>query len=113
VASFVVEVYAPNLGRSDLADVAQRAEAAARDLRSEGLSVRYLRSVLVPEDDTCFHHVEGPSADAIRRLSERAGLFADDHLVSIKRSMQHEHTKAATDGGPGDRGSRMEGGGSG
>jgi hypothetical protein len=94
-----VEVYAPDLGRSDLADVARRAEAVARDLRGEGVRVRYLRSVLVPEDDTCFHHVEGPTADAVRRLSERAGLFADDRLVSIKPSLQQEHTGTVTEDG--------------
>jgi hypothetical protein len=99
MASFVVEVYAPDLGRSDLADVARRAEAVARDLRGEGVQVRYLRSVLVPEDDTCFHHVEGPTADAVRRLSERAGLFADDRLVSIKPSLQQEHTGTVTEDG--------------
>lgn len=97
MVSFVVEVYAPNLSRSDLADVARRAEEVAHDLRSEGIPVRYLRSVLVPEDDTCFHHVEGPTADAVRRLSERAGLLADDRLVSIKRSMHQEHMDVVTD----------------
>jgi hypothetical protein len=92
VVSFVVEVYAPNLSRADLADVAARAEAAARELGSEGIAVRFLRSVLVPEDETCFHHFEGPTAEAVRRVSERAGLLADDRLASIKRSMQHERT---------------------
>jgi len=88
--SFVVEVYAPNLSRADLADLAARAEAAARDMEREGVRVRYLRSVLVPDDETCFHHFEGPTIDAIRRASKRAGLLSDDRLGSIKRSVQEE-----------------------
>jgi hypothetical protein len=94
MASFVVEVYSPNVRQADLADVAMRAEAAARELTSEGIGVRYLRSVLVPEDETCFHHFEGPSAEAIRRVSERAGLLSDDRLGSIKQSVQEEREEA-------------------
>jgi hypothetical protein len=90
VTNFVVEVYAPNLSRADLADLAVRAEAAVLEMEREGVRVRYLRSVLVPEDETCFHHFEGPTIDAIRRVSERAGLFSDDRLGSIKRSVQEE-----------------------
>ncbi len=86
--SFVVEVYAPNLSRADLADLAARAEAVARELEREGVEVRYLRSVLVPEDETCFHHFEGPTIDAIRLASKRAGLFSDDRLASVKPSVQ-------------------------
>jgi hypothetical protein len=92
VVSFVVEVYAPNLSEADLAKIAVRAEAAARELGSEGIAVRYVRSVLVPEDETCFHHFEGPTAEAVRRVSERAGLLEDDQLASVKRSMQQERT---------------------
>jgi hypothetical protein len=94
VVSFVVEVYAPNLGRADLAGVARRAEAAARELEREGISVRYLRSVLVPEDETCFHHFEGPSVDAIRLACNRADLLTDDRFGSIKQSLQEERGDA-------------------
>jgi hypothetical protein len=59
-------------------------------MEREGVRVRDLRSVLVPEDETCFHRFEGPTLDAIRRASQRAGLFADDRLGSIKRSVQEE-----------------------
>ena len=90
MTNFVVEVYAPNLSRADLAELAGRAEAAVLQMEREGVRVRYLRSVLVPEDETCFHHFEGPTIDAIRLASERAGLFTDDRLGSIKRSVQEE-----------------------
>jgi Nickel responsive protein SCO4226-like len=90
MASFVVEVYAPNLSRADLGEVAERAHAAAREMELEGILVRYLRSVLVPEDETCFHHFDGPTIEAIRRASERAGLLSEDRPGSVKRSLQVE-----------------------
>ena len=61
--SYFVEIYAP--GESDVADLAARARTAAGD------DVRYIRSVFVPEDETCFHLFEGPSAEAVKELSER------------------------------------------
>ena len=66
--SYFVEIYAP--GESDVADLAARARTAAGD------EVRYIRSVFVPEDETCFHLFEGPSAEAVKELSERARLEA-------------------------------------
>ena len=90
MTNFVVEVYTPNLSRADLAELAGRVEAAVLEMEREGVRVRYLRSVLVPEDETCFHHFEGLTIDAIRLASERAGLFSDDRLGSIKRSVQEE-----------------------
>jgi Protein of unknown function (DUF4242) len=40
----------------------------------ESSSVRYLRSIFVPEHDLCFFLYQGPSAAAVRRAAERAGL---------------------------------------
>jgi len=90
MTSYVVEVYAPNLSRFDLAELAGRAEAAVLEMEREGVRVRYVRSVLVPEDETCFHHFESPTIDAVRLASERAGLITDERLGSIKRSVQEE-----------------------
>jgi hypothetical protein len=90
VARYVVEVYAPNLAEGGLAELASRAQAASRELTRAGTEVRYLRTVLVPEDETCFHHFEGSSADAVRRASERAGLLAADARASVKRCLEEE-----------------------
>ena len=50
---FVVEVYAPAVSVGGLPQLASRAHAAAHDSSLAGVNVRYLRSVLVPEDDEC------------------------------------------------------------
>lgn len=87
---FVVEVYAPTGAVGGLAELASRAHAAAEESRRVGLDVRYLRSVLVPEDETCFHHFDGASADAVRWVSERAGLLTADECASVKPCLEEE-----------------------
>jgi hypothetical protein len=43
-------------------------------MRREGTPVRFLRSIFVPEDDTCFLLYEAPSARSVRQAAGRAGL---------------------------------------
>ena len=73
-----------------LAQLASRAHAAAEESSLAGVNVRYLRAVLVPEDETCFHHLDGSSAEAVRRVSERAGLLTDDECASAKPCLEEE-----------------------
>jgi hypothetical protein len=73
VASFLVEVYAPG-GAGGVKEAVARARAAARALSQEGMPMRHVRAILVPEDETCFHLFEGPSAAAVSEASRRAGL---------------------------------------
>jgi hypothetical protein len=65
---FLVEVYAPRSAR--LADL----EAAARSAAQATEGVHYLESILVPEDETCFHLFEGPSAETVCEAASRGAL---------------------------------------
>jgi hypothetical protein len=78
VASFLIETYFQRRGA--MADAVGRVCAAADAMSSEGVPVRYLRSIFVPEDETCFHLFEGPSAEAVELVGERAG-FAGSRVV--------------------------------
>lgn len=74
MAEFLVEAYVP---RSDMAGAergAERARAAAEQLSGAGEPVRYVRSIFVPEDETCFYLFEAVSAGAVRKAAERAAL---------------------------------------
>jgi hypothetical protein len=53
MTTFLVEAYAP--AAVDLAEVEARAHAAAAALAGEGVPVHYVRPILVPGDETCFH----------------------------------------------------------
>jgi Protein of unknown function (DUF4242) len=71
VPSFLVESYVPKVADPAPSELVTRLDAAAKALGSE---IRYVRAIFVPEDETCFYLFEGPSAEAVRLVSERAGL---------------------------------------
>ncbi len=48
--------------------------AAAEELTREGTHVRLVRSILVPEDETCFYLFQAQTGDAVREVAARAGL---------------------------------------
>jgi hypothetical protein len=39
--------------------------------------VRFLRSIFVPENDTCFLLYEAPTAKTVREAAGRAGLLSE------------------------------------
>jgi hypothetical protein len=51
-----------------------RVHRAAQDLAETGTPIRHLRSIFVPQDETCFHLFEAPSAEAVREAAQRARL---------------------------------------
>jgi hypothetical protein len=74
---FLIEQY---VSRADTAAVerdAVRAREAAEELSRTGTPVRYLRSIFVPEDETCFLLYEADSASAVREAALRARLPVD------------------------------------
>lgn len=71
VTTYLIEAY---VAGGDLADLEDRARAAAEAMSSEGHAVRYLRSVLVRADETCFHFFEAASEDLVAELARRAKL---------------------------------------
>jgi hypothetical protein len=74
MASYLVEVYLPRLRAGELADATARARLAAVQLAGEGTSIRHLRSIYLPEDETCFHFFEAADAEVVREASRRAAL---------------------------------------
>jgi SAM-dependent methyltransferase len=83
MAEYLVELY---VAQDDLAAAqlhAVRAERASAELTQEGREVRCVRSIFVPEDETCFLLYEATSADLVAEAVRRAGL-------------RHEHISAAT-----------------
>jgi hypothetical protein len=46
-------------------------------------TVRYLRSILIPGDETCLHLVEAPSAEQVAKAFERVGLKADRIVQAV------------------------------
>jgi hypothetical protein len=77
MADFLVEVYTPRLDETALAKLVARLETAAEAMSADGFRVRYLRSIHVPEDETCFHLFQAESAEVVCEAGRRAGLTFD------------------------------------
>jgi len=74
VAEYLAELY---VSRSDGAFAERstsRVRIAAAELTREGTPVRWVRSIFVPEDETCFVLCEAATADAVRETARRAAL---------------------------------------
>jgi hypothetical protein len=66
MAGYVAEVYLSRLDAATLGDLSTRLRQASEELSRGGAPVVYVRSVFLPEDETCFHFFEAPSAEVIR-----------------------------------------------
>ena len=72
--SYLVEAYLPHSGADEARATARRARGAAKTLSSEGVTIRYVRTTFLPDDETCFHLFEAVSADAVEEVSRQAKL---------------------------------------
>jgi len=77
VPEFLVEIYFSRAAADVVAHSAESARIAAEELTREGTPVRYLKSIFVPEDETCLMLYESSSADAVDEAARRAGLQVD------------------------------------
>lgn len=84
IKTYLVELYMPSAGPDRLAATADEARRAAEELSREGTPVEYVRSIFIPEDETCFHVFEGPSAQAVGEASRRAALDYDRIVEAVQ-----------------------------
>lgn len=82
MAEFLVELYVPRGGCETVEHRARSARHAARELEREGRSVRYVRSIFVPDDETCFFLYEAASAADVEEAARRASLPFDRVAVA-------------------------------
>lgn len=74
---YLVEAYVSRAARADVRAEAERASAAAFDMNATGRRVRYLRSMFLCEEETCFHAFEADAAATVAAVVERAGIECD------------------------------------
>ena len=72
MSSYLLEAYTPASALLD--EIEARVRNAAAEVSESGAPVRYVRSIFVPADETCFHLLDGPSSEAIAETAKRAGI---------------------------------------
>ena len=71
--TFVVEIYVSRNAAGEPERMIQRVEQAAHAATAAGEPVRYVRSIFVPEDESCLLVVEASSAEAVEHVIGNAG----------------------------------------
>jgi hypothetical protein len=82
--TFLVEAYEPCGRAGSLVEIERRARTAAAELSRSGTTVRYMRSIYIPADETCFHVIEGPSIEVVEEVGRRAQLEFDRITEAIE-----------------------------
>jgi hypothetical protein len=83
VAEYLVELYVAREDGAALELGAERAQRAAEELTREGTPVRFLRSIFIPEDETCLFLYEAVSAAAVRDAHGRAALSFERMVEAV------------------------------
>jgi hypothetical protein len=74
VHTYLVERYWPGVTSELLLVALNRGLLVMEQMRMEGTPIRDVTSILIPAEEVVFSVYEGPSADAILRLNERASI---------------------------------------
>jgi len=88
MTEFLVELYVSKTNRVAITVEAERFCRAAAELAVEGMPVRLVRSIFVPEDETCFLLVEAATAENVRETARRAAL-PFERLVEAAIDIEH------------------------
>jgi hypothetical protein len=83
MAEFLLETYASRTDPAAVDAGAERARQAAAELSAEGTPVHFLRTMFLPEEETCFYLYQAASADDVREAAKRAGLPTDNIVEAI------------------------------
>jgi hypothetical protein len=84
MTTYLVETYLPRAQARSARAAGRSARAAARVLSREGVCVRYVRTTLLPGDETCFHVFEAASDDAVEAVARLARLDSPRILLAIE-----------------------------
>ena len=71
---YLVESYIPRSRAREARAAGRNARTAAEELVREGTPVRYVRTTLLPDDETCFHIFEATTEEAVGETCRRAGI---------------------------------------
>ena len=71
---FLVECFWPGVSIADVDELDRRAREVTRRSRRRGVAVRYLGSLLMPDDEVVLFEFQAGSAEIVAHTSVQAGL---------------------------------------
>ena len=83
MTEFLLETYVSRSTGNGMAADVERARLAADAVRREGRPVELLRTIFVPEDETCFFVYRASSADDVREAARRADLPTENVVQAV------------------------------
>ena len=81
---FLVELYVPRGDGEAVARSVRLARLAADELTRAGRAVRYVRSIFVPDDETCFLLYAATTVDDVAEAARRASLPFDRVALAVQ-----------------------------
>ena len=72
--TYLVENYHPGLGANELRQNVSRIRDAVAEMTRDGKAIRYLRSTIVPADESFLCVIEAASEELAREAYTRAGV---------------------------------------
>jgi hypothetical protein len=72
VNSYLVERYVPGLPEAAIRAGLARVQTACLELSMAGAEIRYLGSIFLPDEESCFCRFESCRADAVVEVNRRA-----------------------------------------
>jgi len=82
-STFLVERYWPGVSSTTLEAAVARGRRSAAEMSLAGRRIRYLRSTLVPDEETVYCLFEAVGSDAVRELNERAAIPFDRIVEAV------------------------------
>ena len=95
---YLVELYLSRAGSDGADGAVERARSAAEAIAREGAPLQWLRTILVPEDETCFFLFEAASAELVREVGTRAGISFDRILEASETELPADVREPAAGG---------------
>jgi hypothetical protein len=89
---FVAEQYIPAADAGVAAERAGAARRAAEQLTREGTRVQFVRSIFVPEDETCIHLYRAESPEAVQVVAARALFRLERVTEAVSWAPESENT---------------------
>jgi len=74
VNSYLVERYLPGLAEVDIRAGLMRAQAACAELSAAGTEIRYVGSIFLPLEESCFCRFDSDHPEAVVEVNQRAQL---------------------------------------